>query len=75
MTPDTITKAIREAITTRVEEIAKEEIHLAKVRLEERTRDLVATVATRIFNNVSIERAYGHDLRIIIEFKTGDKNI
>ena len=64
-----IAKVIYDAINARVEEIAKEEIEAAKKRLEQRTKEVVTTVSTKVFSHFSITRPFGEDLKIEVTFK------
>jgi hypothetical protein len=78
MTPEPdaglITKAIKQVIDEEVERISREELTKAQQNIEKRVRESVAGISARVFSRFSIERAFGHDLKISVTFNQGENH-
>jgi len=72
-TTDVLVKILQDGLTKLIEKESNDCMEMAIGQMRDRMPELLSTVVLQIWKSVSLER-FGHDLRITVSLKGGDKN-
>ena len=70
---EVLVKVLQDGLTKLIEKEANDCMEMATGQLRERMPELMSTVVLQIWKSASLER-FGHELRITVNLKGGDKN-
>ena len=72
-TTDVLMKILQEGTKKVIRKTVDDYMNEAKRELDDRIPEIMSTIVLQIWKSVSLER-FGHELRITVDLKGGDKN-
>ena len=72
-TTEALVHLLQEGMEYTINKIVTDYIEDAKKKLEQAIPEITSSIALRVWQSVSLER-FGHDLKITVDLRGGDKN-